>query len=259
MRQIIGFANQFYTLWSVTEEPQYICDSYGKYWLSRVDYKYRYLKNVSKSVDNVKRKYPQLQIDESLRGKCWDFIKNGDDVKPDHIFWKGKYYGRLISEVAESDWQYVLWVHSNIRKYKKYIEGLPQYQQYLKEQLVKEQEKQTAIDALKSQIPIGKPIVVNGISNGYNLNTCSETEKILSVSFMVEIDGMDNRILVVCNDARRVNGLYPYLMPVINGKAQRTKNKSFTIVPTDVRVFDDYSIVIWVDPITPTYGSQVIY
>jgi hypothetical protein len=259
MKQIIGFANQYYTLWSMEEQPQYVQDAYGNYWLSRTDVKYYYHQNIAKSIDDVKRKYPQLQIDEYLRGKSRDWVKGGNDETPNHIFWRGKYAGKLISEVAESDWQYVLWAYNNIRKNRDYIETLPQYVAYQNQLTEQRMARENEKNNLLNQIPIGKPIVVNGISNGFNLNRCQQTYKILSVSFEATIEGMDTKIWVICSDARQVSGLYPYLMPVINGKAQKTKNKSFTIIPTDVKVYNDYSISIWIDPITPTYGSNVIY
>ena len=39
----------------------------------------------------------------------------------------------------------------------------------------------------------------------------------------------DTVIYALCNGVKQVNGLYPYLMPVINGKAQRTKGKKVTV------------------------------
>ena len=62
MKNLIGFATKYYTLWSVEKVPVYITDSYGKHWLSRVDERYTYHKNVSMSLDKVKELYPTLTL-----------------------------------------------------------------------------------------------------------------------------------------------------------------------------------------------------
>jgi hypothetical protein len=65
----IGFAEQFYTLWWVTE--------------NEAVKGYTFVKNISKSVERVNELYPDVKIDANLRGKRGSFyVSNG----PQHLF-----------------------------------------------------------------------------------------------------------------------------------------------------------------------------
>jgi hypothetical protein len=65
----IGFAEQFYTLWWVTENEAVTG--------------YTFVKNISKSVERVNELYPDVKIDANLRGKRGSFyVSNG----PQHLF-----------------------------------------------------------------------------------------------------------------------------------------------------------------------------
>ena len=57
MKQIIGFATQFYTLWDYEVVNNYVQDSYGNYHVSSQTTKYFYIKNISKDIDKVKGMY----------------------------------------------------------------------------------------------------------------------------------------------------------------------------------------------------------
>jgi len=275
MKQCIGFATQFYTLWSVEKVPVYVTDAYGKHWLARVNEQYTYHKNVSKSLEEVRRQYPTLTIDEGLRGKTMSFEREGADQRPDHIFWKGKYQGQLVAEVAACDWNYILWAYEvNMGNHASHIESLPQWVEHCNKLQADALRKQENADAIRKMLPIGQPIAVNGLTNGYNLVRFTEwggmithlthpdlvEETILCVSFKAEVEGLDAEIVVQCSDAVRVNGMYPYTMPIVNGKAQKTKNKTLTITPTGVWVSADCKrILIYVDPLTSTYGPTIVY
>lgn len=265
MKKLIGFATKYYTLWSVEDKPVYIQDSYGNYHISRVDRCYTYHKNVSKSLDKVKEQYPTLAIDEGLRGLSRSFVVPGSDQRPDHIFWKGKYQGMEIAKVAEDDWNYVLWaLDANMGNHSDFIKQLPQYKVHLAEIQTKLQQEMAEEDRIRNLIPIGKPIELFATSNGFNVLE-SDCGKPIQCEFNADIAGEDNlRVRVIVSNFARVGGLYPYIMPMVNGTIQRTKNKKFTVTPTGVRVYKLYkyqnnSVSIWIDPLTSEYGPTIIH
>jgi len=259
MKNLIGFATKYYTLWSFEKVPVYITDSYGKHWLSRVDERYTYHKNVSMSLDKVKELYPTLTIDDELRGKTLSFDREGENQLPDHIFGKGKYAYQLVADVAKMDWQYVLWVHDvNMGNHASHIETLPQWAEHKAKLEAKAKQKKEADDAIRSILPIGQPITIHGLSNGFNLEK-NDSDAIIRVTFKAAVDGIDDDIWVHCSDARLVSGMYPYIMPIVNGKAQKTKNKTIIVTPTGLRVYENGSIAIWIDPLTSEYGPTITY
>ena len=65
--KVIGFANKFYTLWNVTSKV--VESKYSKDTLVTNTY----IKNISMDIDKVKELYPDVEIDESLRGHSCTF------------------------------------------------------------------------------------------------------------------------------------------------------------------------------------------
>ena len=115
--QIIGFANTFYTLWSFRNDSSYFTDAYGNHHLQSIKTTYDFIKNISTDLDKVKALYPNLSIDDSLRGKSssWSEKKEVDET-PANIFTFGKYCGKSIEDVSEFDFNYLLWVKDNCYK-----------------------------------------------------------------------------------------------------------------------------------------------
>ena len=259
MNQLIGFATQFYTLWSVEKVQVYVTDSNGKHWLARVDDRYTYHKNISKSLDEVRRQYPTLTLDAELRGKTTSFDREGESQLPDYIFGKGKYAYQVIADVAKIDWEYVLWAHDvNMGNHASHIETLPQWAEHKAKLEFKAKQDKEAADAIRAILPIGQPIAIHGLSNGFNLEK-NDSDAIVRVTFKAVVDGIDGDIWVHCSDAHRVLGMYPYIMPVVNGKAQKTKFKDITVTPTGLRVYENGNIAIWIDPLTSEYGPTITY
>jgi len=157
----IGFANQYYTLWSVTEEANYVTDAYGNSWKSQQWNRFTYIKNVSKDLEKVKELYPNTSIDDGLRGKSISFDGQKSPVLPEGYFWFGKYYGHTIEEVIETDFNYCLWAIDNT-----HIKGLEDHPKVLAH--FKAQEEAEA-----KRISEAKPITVGThtltfTSNGFN-------------------------------------------------------------------------------------------
>lgn len=217
MKKIIGFATEFYTLWEYSEEKIYTQDSYGNHWVKEVVDHYNYLQNISTSLEKVKSLYPDLSIDVCLRGKTQSWSSQRSQPLPSHIFWFGKYYGKLIDEILVSDFKYCLWALEINQTIAEYIKKTPIYLEYLAEQERLLEELVSNSSTLKE----GDKVVVDFLYNGYNADE-DYTECWTKALYK------DIELKVLCG-VKFVDCLYPYLMPIINGKAQRTKGKSIEI------------------------------
>jgi hypothetical protein len=224
MKQIIGFGTQFYTLWNYETENQYRADAYGKKHQIGILHNFYYLKNISKDLVKVKELYPNVQIDEQLRGKTSSFSWEESLGLPEGYFWFGKHIGELINKVIESDFEYCLWYAENYNNTtSKSIEENPKYISFLDS---KNQEK---IDLLASAklLKVGDLVQLEFLTNGYNAN-----KKLTECWIMASYEGFTVR--AVTNGVKKVNGLYPYLMPIINGRAVKTKNKTIEVEVIEV-------------------------
>jgi len=232
----IGFATQFYTLWDYQTEEQYRTDVHGKHHHSGTKHIYHYIKNISIDLEKVKSLYPNVGIDDELKGISRDWTKTTKKDLPENIFWGGKYEGQLIDDILVSDFQYCLWTQQNYPN--NYIAKHPIFVSYL------EQEKQKDVDFINSvtHLKQGDVVTIDFVKNGYNADdnyTMCWTEGRVG----------DLLVFVECSGVRKVEGMYPYLMPELNGKIQKTKNKKIevTIVSADEPRID-----------TDWYGNKVI-
>ncbi len=110
----IGFATEYYTLWDVRVEPKYFTDLNGVHHLQSNVTHYNYIQNISKDLATVKDKYPDLSINEELKGKTAAWSKTSEDLTPE-ILKFGKYSGKSVQEVSEIDFHYILWLLENGR------------------------------------------------------------------------------------------------------------------------------------------------
>lgn len=220
MKQVIGFATQFYTLWNYQAVPTFITDSYGKHHQTGIDHKYYYCKNISTDLEKVKALFPNVEISMELRGTS-SFIRNEKLDLPENFFWGGKYAGKLIDEVLEMDFNYCLWSAKNYHM--PYITNHPKYISYFKSI-----EEQKRLDIEKAQtVNSGDVIELEFLSNGYNTDE-DFTECWVNASLG------DTELKVLCNGAKLVSGIYPYVMPMVNGKVQKTKGKNISVKVLEV-------------------------
>jgi hypothetical protein len=223
MKKVIGFANKFYTLWDYDIVPNYKMDAYGKYHVASNEHKFYYIKNISSSLDKVKKLYPDVSIDMELRGTR-SFSYNNDVELPNGYFWFGKYNGRMIDEVLDSDFQYCLWWSDNYNNSAAiYIKNHSTYITYW-EQIAKE--KQDIISSA-TKLEVGDTVDIEFTSNGYNADE-NYTECWVS-GFYGEL-----KVFVLSPGVKYVDGRYPYLMPLINGKYKRTRGKTFQVTVAEV-------------------------
>ena len=230
MKKIIGFATQFYTLWDYEALPRFKTDSYGNHHQTGVDHKYYYIKNVSTDLDKVKALFPNVEIDTELRGTS-SFTRNEKLDLPENYFWGGKYAGKLIDEIMEIDFKYCLWSAENYNM--PYITKHPKYIAHFEAIAKAEQDEINSKELLK----VGDVVELEFTRNGYNADE-EFTE------CWTEANYNDVEIAVNCNGVKPVSGMYPYLMPVINGKAQRTKGKKLTVTVIEVLETNIYAGVV---------------
>lgn len=224
MKQVIGFATQFYTLWDYSQEPTYQTDAYGNHHCTGVKHIYSYIKNISTDLDKVKVLYPTLVIDESVKGKTNSFDYYAKQDLPANYFWGGKYRGKLIDEIMVSDFQYCLWSALNYGgKTADYIKAHPIYLAHIE---AEEKAKQTELDNAQT-LKVGDVVELEFVRNGYNAD--EEYKECWTEARLGETE-----IAVCCGGVRLVEGMYPYLMPMINGKAQKTKGKKIEVKVTEV-------------------------
>lgn len=220
MKQIIGFATHFYTLWNYETVPQYKTDNYGNHHQTGIEHKYYYCKNVSTDLDKVKALYPSVDIDTELRGTS-SFTRNEKMDLPNNYFWAGKYAGKLIDEILDSDFNYCLWSAENYNM--PYITNHPKYIAYFE---AIEQKKRLDIENAQT-VKVGDVVELEFVRNGYNAD--DEYQECWTEARLGETE-----IAVCCGGVRLVEGMYPYLMPMINGKTQKTKGKKIEVKVTEV-------------------------
>ena len=227
MKKIIGFATQFYTLWDYEAVPQYKTDSYGNHHQTGIDHKYYYIKNISTDLDKVKSLFPNVEIDTYLHGTS-SFTRNEKLDLPDNYFWGGKYAGKLIDEIMEIDFKYCLWSAENYNM--PYITNHPKYIAHFE---AIEKVKQDEINS-KQLLKVGDIVELEFTRNGYNADD-EYTE------CWTEANYNDVEVAVNCSGVKPVSGMYPYLMPIINGKAQKTKGKKLTVTVLEVLETNSYA------------------
>jgi len=238
---VIGFATQFYTLWSYRTDGVYVTDAYGNHHKTGSITHYTYHKNVSKSIDKVRDLYPNVSIDDELRGKTRDFSKEGKQERPTGYFWFGKYYGRLITEIASIDFKYCQWAIENTydNELVKSIKATPEWEAH--EAKLKQEEEEALVEI--SHIKEGQTIELTFKSNGFgawwsnngeiDYGYGEEEDTYIHgydrVMTDAQIDGWDGIVRVIHKGLKHVNGRFPYTMPMVNGKCCRTKNKTFEV------------------------------
>lgn len=119
--KLIGFATEYYTLWSLTTVPLFEHTKDGKTHQVGIRENYTYIQNLSKDLQTAKNAFLQRygekygkvpEVDKSLKGQSNSFFVEKKKPLPPQYFSKGKYYGSLITECT--DYQYLYWAHNNI-------------------------------------------------------------------------------------------------------------------------------------------------
>lgn len=107
----IGFANKYYTLWRLSE--RLVDTPCGG---SEVVKEYTYVKNISMDEETAKSKYPNIEYDETLKGKTGSFTiyekpKQQKVGYAPNVYHFGKYKGESFEEAG--DVSYAVWYWEN--------------------------------------------------------------------------------------------------------------------------------------------------
>lgn len=104
----IGFANKFYTLWTIEEETRPLGNG-----CNYVVTHYNYIKNISFDRETALAKYPEATFDETLRGMTRSWSSKPKEVwTDDTVFRFGKY--KYDSIENSSDTNYIAWYYGQI-------------------------------------------------------------------------------------------------------------------------------------------------
>ena len=238
MIQAIGFANKFFTLWSIDTEPVYTTDAYGKHWLTGYNTRYTYHKNISFDLEKAKALYPTLEVQEDLRGKTNSWTtENKEDLCP-QIMKFGKYYGKDINELLEQDFQYLVWICEN-KGYSsngKYAKNLPKVQEHFK--AIEEASNKFINDrnnAFEAILTAGSYEFVAErnlkINDGFAYIYVNEGD--LCITFKFEQGTFSYN---------EYNG-FAYGLPIVKGKAKRMKGKTVKFEFTEDKT-EVYQVIV---------------
>jgi len=238
--KLIGFANKFYTLWSYSEEPLYstINNQSYQYGIKQI---YNYIKNISFDLDKVKELYPNVEIDDELRGKSESWTKEPKFEYPSEYFHFGKYEGKLINECT--DQSYLIWYFENgvyDERYKitknRLIElGCRFYDDMLFSSI---ELLNQHIEKISNQIELSK--IASETYDKY------KTSGIFSYNFYSSLSSegnyRDSSYEFRFNDfSQQYYAGYEYGLPTINGKSKRIKNKilEMEVITEEDKTFGD--------------------
>ena len=221
MKQAIGFANKFFTLWSIDSQPVYTTDAYGKHWLTGYNTHYTYHKNISFDLEKAKALYTTLEVQEDLKGKTNSWTtENKEDLCP-QIMKFGKYYGKDINELLEQDFKYVIWLCEN--------SGYSSNGKYAKN-LFKVQEHFKSIEDATKKIITDRNDAFEAILNEGSFEFVAERNLKISDDFAyIYVNEGDLCITFKFKQGafsyNEYNG-FVYGLPIVNGKAKRMKGKT---------------------------------
>ena len=222
--KLIGFANKFYTLWSYSEEELYttVNNQPYKYGVKQI---YSYIKNISFDLDKVKELYPNVKIDDDLKGKSASWSTEPKIQYPAECFHFGKYEGSFISECTDKS--YLIWYFENgvyderrtITTNRLIELGCYFYNDILFQSI---ELLNQYTDHIKKQAEISKMIIetyekykISGIFSYNFYNSLSSEGHYRDNSFEFRFNEFSQQCYAG----------YDYGLPLMNGKSKRIKNK----------------------------------
>lgn len=245
--KVIGFADVYYTLWTVSKEPVYIIGANGEVHLTGYNTRYCYLQNISISLDKTKELHPDLEIIDDLRGHCKSFTKvhdPKDDMCP-FIMKFGKYYSEHIDDLIEKDFDYILWLIDNRSAsanavYAKNHKTVVAYFKQLERDKKKLERKRTK--AMDDFIAKGEvTFVAEKNLSGYQLNGMPPSKEDLAF-ICIQAEEVPYTLLFPASTFQWANyqGHY-YALPIVKGKSKRIKGKQITLTFESRTSFDGVS------------------
>jgi len=222
----IGFANKFYTLWSITEETKPLGNGHN-YMITH----YTFIKNISFDKEVAMKKYPNLPVDENLRGKSasWYTTKEVWDNVDTFRFGKYKY-----EKIDNTDLNYLAWYWDNIDgEHKEYVGEILKANGYeIRYRISEFNNQKVAHQYLISPEDLEKEKENNKIVNSLEEKLKNKKMIEFTPEYNPDMEG-DIRIGDVIYHFNEVkenwyNG-FNYYLPVVNRKQKRIKNKKLNI------------------------------
>lgn len=243
----IGFTNKYYTLWEIWEEHRPLGN--GR---SYVITHYNYIKNISFDRETAISKYPDLPIDETLRGhtRSWNSTKEVWDNVDTFRF--GKYCGEKIEE--NTDTQYIVWYWDNVSAdHKEYVEKVLVDRGYE----VRERTYHYSTGDSISRYLMSPDALEEERINKEKFNKEVEAVKTATeLTFLCEFNPDENGEYWQSGDTihyhfpkvkeNYYNG-FNYYLPVLKGKAKRVKNKTIVVTEFTYEICENYIDVHIVD------------
>lgn len=234
-KYIIGFATKHHTLW--TMEVSLFKES-GK---TTIKTRYEFIQNLGYDYDKVREKYPDLEFDETLRGKSASFetVKHEYD---DDVFHCGKYAGKKIAECTDES--YLAWWFNNNAKdsHKEIIMGMVEnFQEYAfyKDAIIS---KQSFLETMSFEKDL--EYFSNHVSEKFPIEFSPERN--LDYAGLVAV----NHVITAKFPNFKIseyNG-YQYGLPFDSkNKAKRIKNKNLVITDYSVEEISKFGITVTVN------------
>lgn len=226
---VIGFANKYYTLWDVTEHVEN--NEYSKY----VWYTYSFIKNISMDKEKAFNSYPNINFDETLKGKSITFTTKKKEVWDNvDTFRYGRYKGKKIAEI--NDIKYIEWYYNNVLddEHKKHVLEILLDNGYSFD-VVKWVDSDNIEHESKCLIDPETKTELDKSNNEFNiLKNSVKNNEIIEIKFLKNLDNNGNyregNVIYHFNkySLKTYNG-YDYSIPTINGKGKLIKNKNVKI------------------------------
>ena len=238
----LGFTNKYYTLWNVNTTTQDL--GHG---LIRTTNLYTYLQNVSFDLETARRKFPEAELVEDLRGKTRRWKTYSDVWESVDVFRFGKYKFQNIAENTDSS--YIAWYWTVINgehkefvtkvlesrgywvreKYWEKENGEIERQEYLvsSEQLEEERKAELALREKSKEVENATALEfvptrnVNGVGEYWDGNVIYKFAGVKENWYQG----------------------FPYYLPLLNGKQKRIKNKTIKITQFEPEQADDKMII----------------
>lgn len=222
--KVIGFANKYYTLWEVTEETRPLGNGHNY-----VVTHFNYIKNISFSKDVVLAKYPNVTMDESLRGKTVSFKTEKEVWDNVDTFRFGKYKYQKINDV--DDIGYIVWYWDQVNdKHKEFVGNvLKGYGYKIRKWTGESTSGEYLMDPVALMNEQENLAKVNYIYNKCVLGDTLEFTPTHNIDFFGEFRDGDIIYKFEYFKVTDYQG-YEYGLPLDNkGKAKRIKNKNIKI------------------------------
>lgn len=232
----IGFANKFYTLWSVEKSVRTIRAGQNEE-VTR----YTYHKNISFDKETALAKYPDAIFIEDLRGKTqsWDSVKVVyTDV---NTFRFGKYNGMDINECTDNS--YLEWYWENVyTDHKEYVGNVLVGRGY---EIRVSNSTYTDCDGnertetsyrLMSPQSLEQERIEEERMQSYIKQFESGNAFVLNVEYNPNEEGYyrhDNVLYKFAEVGENYYKGYPYYLPILNGKQKRVKGKTIVVKSYD--------------------------